>query len=300
MQRYKYLLLLPCLALLLAACAQTKESGDKPTLTVTIEPLRYFAEAIAGDRFHVVSMVPEGSNPETYDPTPQQLVRLAESKAYLQIGNIGFEQAWIGKLKSNAPDLPFHDMSEGVELIHDAEAHTHGHAHTTDPHIWNSVTNARLIARNICRTLQQTDSEGKAYYQQRLDSLMKVLDRTDRKIREHLKDAGQAFVIYHPALTYFAKEYGLKQICIEAEGKEPSPAWLQRLIRTCKENQVHTIFIQKEFDQRNAELIAGELGLKVTVINPLSYRWDEEMLHIAEALHRNSTNIAGNEQTAVD
>ena len=157
MQRYKYLLLLPCLALLLAACAQTKESGDKPTLTVTIEPLRYFAEAIAGNRFHVVSMVPEGSNPETYDPTPQQLVRLAESKAYLQIGNIGFEQAWIGKLKSNAPDLPFHDMSEGVELIHDAEAHTHGHAHTTDPHIWNSVTNARLIARNICRTLQQTD-----------------------------------------------------------------------------------------------------------------------------------------------
>ena len=83
----KYLFLL--LAVLsLASCAGNGNNDKRQTLTVTIEPLRYFTEAIAGDKFNIVSMVPEGSNPETYDPTTQQQVKLAKSKAYLQIGHI--------------------------------------------------------------------------------------------------------------------------------------------------------------------------------------------------------------------
>ena len=131
----KYLFLL--LAVLsLASCAGNGNNDKRQTLTVTIEPLRYFTEAIAGDKFNIVSMVPEGSNPETYDPTPQQLVKLAKSKAYLQIGHIGFEQAWIKKLQANTPNLPFYDMSEGIDLIHEINGHTHGkedkHAHGVD------------------------------------------------------------------------------------------------------------------------------------------------------------------------
>ena len=64
-------------------------------------------------------MVPKGSSPETYDPTPQQLVDLAQSKAYFRIGYIGFEQTWTEKLTDNAPHLQFFDMSENVELILD-------------------------------------------------------------------------------------------------------------------------------------------------------------------------------------
>lgn len=89
-----------------------KQENNKPTLTVTIEPLRFFTEAIAGDRYNVVSMVPAGSNPETYDPTPQQLVTLNKSVAYLRIGYIGFEQAWMERLQANAPDLPVFDTSK--------------------------------------------------------------------------------------------------------------------------------------------------------------------------------------------
>ena len=97
-------------ALLAASCKNSsvqnnKSEGDKPVITVTIEPLRYFTEAIAGNNFNVISMVPKGSSPETYDPTPQQLVDLAKSKAYFRIGYIGFEQTWMDKLTDNAPHL---------------------------------------------------------------------------------------------------------------------------------------------------------------------------------------------------
>ncbi|MDR3973802.1 MAG: zinc ABC transporter substrate-binding protein, partial [Bacteroides sp.] len=117
MKKFCFLLLI---ATLLFSCKQggqqNKKNDDKPVITVTIEPLRYFTEAIAGDEFTVVSMVPKGSSPETYDPTPQQLVDLAQSKAYFRIGYIGFEQTWTEKLTDNAPHLQFFDMSENVEL----------------------------------------------------------------------------------------------------------------------------------------------------------------------------------------
>lgn len=292
MKKYLFLLLA---MLTLASCAGNGGKNKQRTLTVTIEPLRYFTEAIAGDKFNVVSMVPEGSNPETYDPTPQQLVKLAKSTAYLRIGHIGFEQAWIRKLQANTPNLPFYDMSEGIDLIHEINGHTHGnnedrHTHGVEPHIWNSTRNASILAENICKVLCEIDSVNKPYYQQRLDSLQKEIQTTDKEVQELMEHADQAFLIYHPALSYFAKDYGLKQISIEEGGKEPSPAHLQELIRTCRENQVRIIFVQQEFDVRNAELIAKELGVQVVSINPLSYHWKEEMLKVARALSNPDKN----------
>lgn len=300
MRKYKSLALLLFMIWSLAACTTNKGNGNGPTITVSIEPLRYFTEAIAGEKYRVISMVPEGSNPETYDPTPQQMVQLAKSKAYFCIGRIGFERAWVEKLKSNAPDMPFYDMSEGIMPINEyAHKDQYELAHA-DPHIWNSPANARLIAANICRALCKIDTINTVYYENRKDSLMEVIGGTERKITEKMEEADSAFLIYHPSLTYFARDYGLTQICIETEGKEPSPAYLQQLIRTCKEKQVRTVFIQKEFDRRNAELIAKELGLRLVEINPLSYRWNEEMLRIAETLNRNPSNASENGPTATD
>ena len=93
------------------ACGHTPQQSEKPVITVTLEPLRYFTEAIAGDCFEVVSMVPKGSSPESYDPTPQQLVNLSKSQAYLRIGYIGFEQAWMKKLEANYPIMKVYDTS---------------------------------------------------------------------------------------------------------------------------------------------------------------------------------------------
>ena len=283
----KKLLYLIILIVTLGSCNQSSKKSDVPTLTVTIEPLRFFTETIAGDKYRVISMVPQGSSPETYDPTPQQLVALNQSDAYLRIGHIGFEQAWMERIKANNPHIKVFDTSEGIDFIR-GEGHWHGnhfHQGGIEPHVWNSATNAILIAKNICKSLSQLDSINQNFYQERTDSLKQIIVQTDKKIRQLLQSADSTFLIYHPALSYFARDYGLKQISIEDNGKHPSPASLKTLIDTCRKEGVRVIFVQQEFDQHNAQLIASELGIEIVPINPLSYHWAEEMIRIAEALN---------------
>ena len=271
---------------ILSACGNTTQKSEKPILTVTLEPLRYFTEAIAGDNYEVVSMVPKGSSPESYDPTPQQLVNLSKSQAYFRIGYIGFEQAWMKKLEANCPNMKVFDTSKGIDLIRD-KGHWHGdhfHEGGVEPHVWNSTQNALIIADNIYQALCELDSTHQEDYQKRLDVLKQTIRQTDANVRTLLENADSTFLIYHPALSYFARDYGLKQVSIEEGGKEPSPAQLKALIETCRNENVHTIFVQQEFDQRNAQLIANELGVNIVSINPLSYDWVKEMIRIAEAL----------------
>ena len=271
---------------ILSACGNTTQKSEKPILTVTLEPLRYFTEAIAGDNYEVVSMVPKGSSPESYDPTPQQLVNLSKSQAYFRIGYIGFEQAWMKKLEANSPDMKVYDTSKGIDLIRD-KGYWHGdhfHEGGVEPHVWNSTQNALIIADNIYQALCELDSTHQEDYQKRLDVLKQTIRQTDANVHTLLENADSTFLIYHPALSYFARDYGLKQVSIEEGGKEPSPAQLKALIETCRNENVHTIFVQQEFDQRNAQLIANELGVNIVSINPLSYDWVKEMIRIAEAL----------------
>ena len=271
---------------ILSACGNTTQKSEKPILTVTLEPLRYFTEAIAGNNYEVVSMVPKGSSPESYDPTPQQLVNLSKSQAYFRIGYIGFEQAWMKKLEANCPNMKVYDTSKGIDLIRD-KGHWHGdhfHEGGVEPHVWNSTQNALIIADNIYQALCELDSTHQEDYQKRLDVLKQTIRQTDANVRTLVENADSTFLIYHPALSYFARDYGLKQVSIEEGGKEPSPAQLKALIETCRNENVHTIFVQQEFDQRNAQLIANELGVNIVSINPLSYDWVKEMIRIAEAL----------------
>ena len=200
--------------LLLAACTgRTSQSGteEKPVITVTLEPQRYFTEAIAGDKYTVVSMVPKGSSPETYDPVPQQLVSLGDSKAYFRIGYIGFEQAWMDRLMNNAPHIQVFDTSKGIDLIlndnehgngyHDHEGHNHpGHSHAVEPHIWNSTANALILAGNTYKALCTLDKANELYYRNRYDSLYQRIQQTDSLIRQQLSapDAAKSFMIYHP------------------------------------------------------------------------------------------------------
>lgn len=288
MKQAVYLIIWMGMLLAGSSCSHKAEK-DVPmrTISVTVEPLRYFTEVIAGDKFKVVSMVPKGSSPETYDPTPQQLVSLGGSDAYLRIGYIGFEQIWMDKLATNAPDMLIFDMSEGVDLIREEEPDHGNHRHEggVEPHIWNSTQNAHIIADNIYKALCELDTVNISYYAHRRDSLYGLINQTDTQIRDLLTDADRSFMIYHPALSYFARDYGLHQISIEKGGKEPSPAHLKELIDACKAENVHVIFVQPEFDRRNAEIIAEQTNTRIVPINPLSYNWVEEMLVVARTLN---------------
>jgi len=272
------------LIFLLFACSNKVQKEN--IITVTIEPQRYFAEKIIDTIFRIECMVPAGTSPETYDPTPAQMAKLARSKAYFCIGHIGFEEVWIEKLKQNYPHIPFFDNSEGISLI-TGHSHTDGHCNEdgVDPHTWSSPKAARLIVQNMFEALVEINPANEILYNANLQILFEQIDLIDEQITQIIENTSQkAFIIYHPALTYFARDYGLTQYCIEIDGKEPSPEQLKTLIETAKNEGIKTVFIQQEFDKKNAELIAKETGCKLVVINPLSYNWEEEMLRIAQAL----------------
>lgn len=285
--------------LLLLACGS--KQTDEKIVTVTIEPQRFFAEKIAGDKFVINCVVPSGQSPETYDPTPRQMVQVGKSVAYFQIGHIGFEQAWMNKIKENNPHLKFFDLSEGMDLLTESEEedehhheehgeehsseHHHHHAGGVDPHIWSSIAGAKVIAWNTLNAFIELDKENTKYYWGNYNKLLAEIEETEKTISQLLQPlTDRTFIIYHPALTYFAKEFDLTQLCIEMDGKEPSPAQLKRLVETAREHHTKVVFIQQEFDKKNAELIAKETGCRLVVINPLDYHWNKEMIHIAKAL----------------
>lgn len=268
---------------LLASCNSGKFQENR--IMVTIEPQRFFAEQLAEPFFTIETMIPNNSSPETYDPTPKQMTDIAGCKAYWAIGYLGFELHWLQRIQMNNPNITFFRTSDHIEPIITLTHHGDHRHENMDPHIWTSPKALVIMAENIYESLIYLDQNNKDTYAENLEKVKTYLNGIDEKIREELANSSQkAFMIYHPTLSYFARDYGLKQYSIENEGKEPTPEMLKKMIQAAKEENIRTIFIQEEFDKKNAETIAKETGANMVVINPLSYNWEEEMIKIVQAL----------------
>ena len=290
MKRFLYLIIL---CVILAGCKGTpqkqadsgKASGtEKPavtvTVTVTISPYKYFVDQIAKGKVDVNVMVSNGNNPETYEPYAEQMMELSKSALYLKVGSIGFEQTWMKKLQDNAPDMKVIDTSAGIK-----PAKTPGG--NIDPHVWMSCQNARIIASNILKALCNLEPKNKAFFEKNYLSLQKIIDKRDSTIRKSFKDHPEMvrkFVIYHPILTYFARDYQLEQLAIEEEGREPSAAQLKSLIERARKEKIKYCLIQAEFANRNTNTFIKESQTKAMNINPLQGDWRWAMLEAALAV----------------
>ncbi len=265
----RYVVLMVTAGTLFSCSSAKNDNANK--ITVSIEPLRYLTEQIVGDRFEVVTMVPKGSSPETYEPTARQMADLSESILYIKVGELGFERTWMPRLTSNAPHITVVNSSEGI-TSHIGD----------DPHSWMSARNAIIMAHNIYEAVKRIDVKDSVFFRQRLDSLCNVIHATDKYIRQTTAQAQcKSFIIYHPALTYFASDYGLEQLALEEHGREPSAAELEQIISTARAKGVKTMFIQREFANRNVDIITNTIGARKVEINPLGYDWNKEMRRIA-------------------
>lgn len=297
MKRFLYLIIL---CVILAGCKGTpqkqadsgKTSGtEKPavTVTVTISPYKYFVDQIAKGKVDVNVMVSNGNNPETYEPYAQQMMELSKSVLYLKVGSIGFEQTWMKKLQDNAPDMKVIDTSVGIK-----PAKTPGG--NIDPHVWMSCSNARIIASNILKALCELEPKNKAFFEKNYQSLLSIIDKRDSTIKESFKkdpDLVRKFVIYHPILTYFARDYQLEQLAIEEEGREPSAAQLKSLIERARKEKIKFCLIQAEFANRNTTTFINESHTKPMDINPLQGDWNRAMQEAAAAVQGKETAVAG-------
>ena len=276
MRKYLYLIIL---CVVFAGCKSNQqkagmaESNAKPTVTVTIPPYQYFVDKIAEDKVDVNVMVSNGNNPETYEPYAQQMMELSKSALYLKVGSIGFEQTWMKKLQDNAPDMKVIDTSVGIK-----PAKTPGG--NIDPHVWMSCQNARIISANILQALCRLEPQHKAFFENNYQALIRIIDKRDSTIRESFKNNPELmrkFVIYHPILTYFARDYRLGQLAIEEEGREPSAAQIKSLIERAKKEKIKYCLIQSEFANRNTSVFIKESHTQAMEINPLQGDWDRAM-----------------------
>lgn len=275
------ILALVALCLGVTACHKSSDN-DKPVITVSIEPQRWMLEQIVGDKMRVQTLLANGGNPESYEPTFSHLAELERSACYMAVGHLPFESSIIKKVSTNNPGLPIVVVSDSIALISDEH---HGHDHGVDPHVWSSAANARIIARNMLRAVKSLDAENAGVYEANARRLMQRIDSVDSLCREILAPvARSSFLVMHPSLSYFARDYDLQQLSIGSEGKEHSVADIRKLIDFMPQADVRAFLVQKDFDSSKAEVLSSGIDIPVISINPLNYNWDNELLHTARAI----------------
>lgn len=275
--------LLPILLLLLLLPSCAKQPKTERVLIVSIEPLRYVTEALAGDKFEVKTITPKGANPETYSPTLQQMEDLASCTAYIRVGTLGFEKTQLRAFGENCPHLYIVNASEKVSEVSPCGDEDHGGE--IDPHTWMSPRNMNIIALNIYKALCHMDHANMGYYEERLNAFLHKSDSISREVNRRLaRVKHRTFLINHPSLGHFALQYKLRQISVEHEGKEASVDRVQTLISECRKDSVRVILCQEQHSDRTTQTIAQELGLPIRSINPLTYDWDQEIIRIADLI----------------
>ena len=304
------------LTLVLLAVPATCLAGEKLNVFVSILPQQYFLEKIGGDLVDISVMVRPGASPATYEPTPKQMEKLSAAKAYFSIG-VPFEAAWLERIRAANPKMMLVETDHGIAKIpmaahnhHDdhhggheehgdehkehghAEKHHHEHDHGAhsgeilDPHIWLSTKLAAQIAQNIADGLAKLDPSNAATYQTNLKAFQKELLGLNHQIKsilDPIPPKKRVFMVFHPSWGYFAKEYGLTQIPIESQGKEPGPKALQMIIEEGREQGIGVVFVQPQFSQKSAKVIASELGAQVVPLDPLAEQWSENLIKAAKA-----------------
>lgn len=278
------------IALLCLLSCRHQQQDNRPIVTVSIEPLRYVVEAVAGDKYQVKTLMPQGASPETYEPTPRQMVALGESQFVFRMGSLGFEQTQLPRMMNSQPNVSLVDAAQGIPLI-ESSHHHEGESESGDPHVWLSPQNLIAMANNVANTLSQYDKSNAAYYRQRTQRFEQQMKALDQELSQSLQGLKcRTFLIYHPALGYLAHQYGLQQLAVEHDGKEPSAAYMQQLISQCKKESVRVVFISKEHNGRSAERIAHELGAHVVTINPLDYDVPRQLKKIVDELTSKQVN----------
>lgn len=277
------------------------------SVTVSIAPQKNLVERIGGEHVNVDVLLPSDADPHTFEPKPSQLRKIAKTDLYIAIG-LPFEDAWLHRLTdasrgTNGKGVTVVEMHtkllvpehEGEHEEHEHEGHEH-HAHEShqhggpnDPHRWLSPMLMKFMGKDVCAALIKADPENAPAYRANYRKLAKELADLDAKLANLLGSIPaekRRFMVFHPAWHYFAQSYGLEEVAIEVDGREPTPQQLIKIIDMARTQNITTIFIQPQFSKRAAETIAQEIGNGVTLIeaDPMVEDWELGITRLAEQI----------------
>ena len=293
-----------------AAPAAPETRAAKPTAPVRafagILPVAGFVERIGGARVQVGVLIGSGQSPHTFEPTPRAMADLADAAVYFS-ADLPFEERLLAKITAVNPALKIVHTRAGVALRRmtddetEAEEHAHhgeaareeGHgahgraAGEPDPHFWLAPRSAKVLAAHVAEGLAAVDPAGAAAYRDRLRAVQDDLDRLDADLRQTLAPLkGQAFFVFHPAFGYFGDAYGLRQVSVEIEGKEPGARQLTDLIGEARRLGVRVVFVQPQFSKKSAEAVARAIGGAVVEMDPLARDYAANLRDMAEKVRQ--------------
>ena len=287
----KRILLILIAVFIICGCEKNKNIDNQSiNIFVSIAPQKYFVDRIGKERVTVNVMVMPGRNPAIYEPTPDQVIALAEADLFFTIG-VPFESSFLTKIEENLDNLLAVNISKGIvkrELfkhIHEENTADTKEHNFPDPHTWLSPVLAKTLCKNIYDALISIDPDGEYYYRANYDSLITDLEYLHKEFTDLLSEhRGKSFLVFHPSFGYFADEYGLRQIAIETGGKEPGPYELEAIIEQAIKNNISIIFTQPEFSKRSAEVIAEAINGTVITLSTLNPDYINNLRSIAEEI----------------
>lgn len=276
------------LMLSFSGCVNKKdnENGERLRVGVTINSLKDFAEYIGGDKVEVFSIIPDGSDAHDFDPKPKDLNNLINADIFIYNG-LGMEE-WIDSVLSTIEGQNVVVVEASNEIIpikvteedDDGEIHEENHTHGgNDPHVWLSLDNAIIQAKNIKNSLIERDSKNKEYYEENYEKLKTEFINLKVEYEDKFKEIkNKDFVTGHAAFAYLCRDFGLNQKSIaDVFGQgELTPKNLERLINYCKENGVKSIFSESTASEKEAETLAKEVEANVIKIYSLETKEDNK------------------------
>ena len=287
----KYFLISSLLIILMAGTALSVLASEQLTVFVSIAPQKYFVERITGKHVIIQVMVSPGQSPATYDPSPRQMATLSEASLFFRIG-VPYENSLIPKLKNTYSNLKIIDTRRGIKLrtFHNRASttdahHDHHHASAQDPHTWLDPRLVKIQAGTIFDALCEIDPGRKDIYRKNLDTFIMDLDSIHNEISQVLLPfKGKYFMVFHPSYGYFADTFGLKQIAVERDGKNPSAKQIARWIDLAGKEDIHIVFVQPQFSSAIAKTLAKSIDGKVVRLDPLSLDYFSNLRYMANEI----------------
>ncbi len=280
-------------AFLLASCGNNskKQSNDSlDVITVSVLPEKTFVEKIAGDDFEINLLIPSGASPAAYTLLPSQLKDIARSAIWFRMGYIGFEHSWKDKIAQSNTKMKVVNISEGLDLIAEEEEEHGDHVHLegVDPHTWLSPRLVKQMAKVILDEVSSMKPERKEFYQSNYEKFLEECDAVDAEIRAKMEPyKGHKIIVFHPSLSYYAREYGIDQYSLETGGKEPTPAHLKSVVDVANQENLRVIYIQSEFDREHARVFADEIKGKIIEVWPLNPEWADNLRKMTDIFIEN-------------
>jgi zinc transport system substrate-binding protein len=270
------------------------------TVTASIFPLADIVRKVGGEHVEVDVFIPPGASPHVFEPSPEVYRRFRQTRLFVMVG-AGME-FWAEKLiEANArKDLRVIRATDGVGLIQmaetdqglsppggrspveehpgerlpsDQENSGSEHRHETgNPHVWLDPVLMDHLAERICQALIDLDPDRAAEYTRNLTRFRKQLAQLHQTIQKTVAEFRiKEYVAFHPAWSYFARRYGLREVGIiqQSPGRDPTPKQIEEIIGAIERYHIKAVFAEPQFNPSAAEAVAQEADVEVLILDPL-------------------------------